>query len=154
MQLALAYQTDWPDMPGDSRWSLERASNALAEFITSSPLLLPVAFQFCWRGIRYEVTAQQADDKTTIRIAGVLGRVPFTSEDRRTRSRIVNILRHALETWPMCGLRFAGGEVHLDCNVEHHGAVSLADLATAASCALLQIQPALEIIESDLIPVE
>jgi len=139
-------------MPNDTRWTLDRAAAMLMDVVTSHPMSLPTSFQFRWRSGHYQIDVEQADSEVRLRLSGVVGTVPFTSEDRSSRRRVLDTLRHLRDLWPCAGLSLMGGQVRLQRDLSYSQPVSFREMVAQATSALLPVQPVIELIESDLWP--
>lgn len=154
---------EWPDMDWtetsltDSEyrtpWTLERASFKLLDAVTNMPMSLPAAFQFRWRSGRYSIAVHETGEHPLIHVRGIIGTVPFSCEDRSSRRRVLDTLRHLRDIWPCAGLTLAGGQVRLVRDIPAESPdMSFRDMVAQASAALLPIRPVIELIESDLWP--
>lgn len=144
---------DWAAIEYDGRWTLDRAASTLVDVVISQPVSLPAAFQFRWRSGRYRVAVQESGESALLHLSGVVGTIPFTSEDRSSRSRVLDTLRHMRDVWPCAGLTLAGGQVRLARDVPAEQVnLSFREMVAQASAALLPVQPIIELIESDLWP--
>lgn len=144
---------DWSALESDGRWTLERASSKLLDVATSHPMSLPTTFQFRWRSGRYKIAVQDDVEVPLLRLSGVVGTIPFSCEDRTSRSRVLDTLRHMRDIWPCAGLTLAGGQVRLSREMAaERPHMSFREMIAQASTALLPIQPVIELIESDLWP--
>ncbi|MGK2286218.1 hypothetical protein [Pedomonas sp. V897] len=147
---------DWPE-PGketgqETRWTLDRAAQRLMEVVTSHPMSTPAAFRFRWRSGRYEINVEETDSAVIMRLTGIVGTVPFTSEDPSSRRRVLDTLRHMRDLWPCAGLTLTGGEVRLRREIPYTRPVSFRQMVADVTSALLPVQPVIELIESDLWP--
>lgn len=134
-------------------WTLERASSKLLDAVTSMPMSLPAAFQFRWRSGRYSISVLEAEERPLLHLRGIIGTVPFSCEDRSSRRRVLDTLRHMRDIWPCAGLTLAGGQVRLSREIlAERPHMSFREMVAQASTALLPIQPVIELIESDLWP--
>ena len=148
---------DWPEgwsaIDDDTRWTLDRASAKLMDVVTSHPMSLPTAFEFRWRSGRYSIRVQDDADATVLHLNGIIGTIPFTCEDRTSRSRVLDTLRHMRDVWPCAGLTLIGGQVRLSREIPAEQPVlSFREMVAQASSALLPVQPIIELIEADLWP--
>lgn len=148
---------DWPEgwsaIENDTRWTLDRAAARLMEVVTGHPMSLPTAFQFRWRSGRYSIRVEEDPNAAILHLSGVVGTIPFTLEDRSSRRRVLETLRHMRDVWPGAGLTLTGGQVRLLRQIPAEQPVlSFREMIAQASSALLPVQPIIELIESDLWP--
>lgn len=137
----------------DARWTLDRAAAKLTDVVTGHPMSLPTAFQFRWRSGQYRIEVLDDGEAAILQLSGIVGTIPFTSEDRSSRRRVLDTLRHMRDIWPCAGLTLTGGQVrlHQEIPAERTG-LSFREMVAKASAALLPVQPVIELIESDLWP--
>lgn len=149
----IEWPEDWSAIGNECRWTLDRAASKLTDVVISQPMSLPAAFQFRWRSGRYRIAIQERDETALLHLSGIVGTIPFTLEDRSSRSRVLDTLRHMRDIWPCAGLSLAGGQVRLarDLPAEQPH-LSFREMVAQASAALLPVQPIIELIESDLWP--
>lgn len=163
MTIALSSETefDWPegwsaiddDTPWGTRWNLDRAANRLLDVVTTQPLSLPSTFQFRWRAGRYSIQLQESADAAVLRLSGIVGTIPFTCEDRSSRRRVLDTLRHMRDVWPCAGFTLTRGQVQLLREIPaERPALSFREMIAQASSVLLPVKPVIELIESDLWP--
>ena len=149
----MEWPEDWSAIEYEDRWTLDRAASTLVDVVVSQPMSLPAAFQFRWRSGRYRIAVQESDEAALLHLSGVVGTIPFTSEDRSSRSRVLDTLRHMRDVWPCAGLSLAGGQVRLAREIPaEQPNLSFREMVAQASAALLPVQPIIELIESDLWP--
>jgi len=153
LEPTIDWPEDWSMIEDDARWTLDRAAAKLTDIVTSHPMSLPTSFQFRWRSGRYHIEVQESADTAVLQLSGVVGTIPFTSEDRSSRRRVLDTLRHMRDVWPCAGLMLTGGQVRLQREIpaERTG-LSFREMVAQASAALLPVQPIIELIESDLWP--
>ncbi|HEY4547572.1 MAG TPA: hypothetical protein VIG90_14265 [Pedomonas sp.] len=153
LEPTIDWPEDWSAIAFDGRWTLDRASSTLLDVVTSHPMSLPTSFQFRWRSGRYQIAVQESSDAAVLQLSGVVGTIPFTSEDRSSRRRVLDTLRHMRDIWPCAGLTLAGGQVRLARELPaDRESLSFREMVAQASTALLPVQPVIELIESDLWP--
>lgn len=154
LEPTIDWPEDWSAIEYDgSRWTLDRAASRLMDVVTSHPMSLPTAFKFRWRSGRYHIEVQENSDTTLLHLSGIVGTIPFTCEDRSSRRRVLDTLRHMRDVWPAAGLKLAGGQVRLERDIPaEQPNLSFREMVAQASAALLPVQPIIELIESDLWP--
>ncbi|MEX6723964.1 hypothetical protein [Parapedomonas caeni] len=151
MTIAAPHPDTWRTTP--TAWTLETAHAALRDQLPHWPLELPARFTFAWRSGHYDVSATEDGAAIRLVVTGAIGALPFSSENRQGRSKVLAALVRLRKSWPRAGLTLTGNRVELHHELHVKAPMGFPALMGAVSESLLSVLPAIEAIEADLMPV-
>lgn len=123
----------------------EQVADQVIDGLASWPLATPFLFRFCLGAQVFAVGGNPHGEGVALNIRGVIGALPFHSEDRAARKRLIEALDGP---YPRAlGLRLRAGHVVLDHHQRLKAGIALAQLLGEAASAILTARVALRPLE-------
>lgn len=133
------------DQTGPAMTLFEQVADQVIDGLSNWPLATPFQFRFCLGRQVFAVGGNPHGEGVALRIRGVLGALPFHSEDRAARKRLIEALDGP---YPRAlGLRLRAGHVALDHQQRLTAGINLAQLLGEAASAILNARIALRPLE-------